>query len=663
VSWENKLVTALISYLHTRPVNSKILEKAIAEEFLLRGWSALDISKWGREYGKSIGGNWGEIGKLAYSLENKPRGELTGLERLQDEQIKKKIENIIPPLLFGNKFNAPAVADVILAKFKLKAEHIPNEGKLRLWMFEPNKKIWIMNPEKIIEDNIRWLVPSQFRKTHYVNETINEVASRVLDVNWKPQEEPAYLIPFKNCILDLRDMTTHEYSDEYFFVNKIDWGFKPELIDEVKNYYKSGSLYFDSLFKEWGQDPAALTALIGYTFYRDYPIQKAFFMVGEGSNGKGTYARIIQRILGKENCAGESLADLAENRFSTANLWSKFVNFSGEIHIENKLETSMLKQLTGGDLIRAEFKHKPPFTFVNYAKLIILGNTLPPTSDSSMGWFRRMEIIKWEKSFDRNKADPFILDSIPNEEWDKLVVKAVLYLKEMYDAGFKETSFPGLKDWEVNRREYEKLTNPFIEFIEKYIEQTENLDDYIPVFEFVDKFHKWILQTNHPQKLTWAKRVLNRKNAPTIVANFTGLYVDKKRIDENRTWKVIYGVKWRDKSGTNGENGSNLLLYLQQKNEKCIENNIGRYSHSTHNTQKDVIYYDMMSNNEDTLTSTILQILKSVPEIYLTWTPEQMYDGIMEALQKYDVELSEYAKEDILNAISEALKQIKGGVN
>ena len=650
MSWESDLVTQVMSIKAKRPELADKLKLAIIEEFFLRGWGASDINAWIKDYGRLIGIEWKGTLELVEELANKPRSEMLGLERVKE--VSQQIAVTIPELLFGTKFNPSAVAEKITNMFTLKGEFIQQQGQVRLWMFDQSKKIWIMNPEKVLEETIRFFLPDKFRKTHHINEVINDVASRVLDVTWKPVEEPPYLIPFNNCILDLRDLSCKEYSKDYFFVNKIAWDFKPELIEEMQETkYKSGSMHFDILFSDWGQDPAALTALLGYTFHRDYPIQKAFFMVGEGANGKGTYARILQTILGKENCASESLADLAENRFSTANLWSKFINFSSEIHIENKLETSMLKQLTGGDLIRAEFKHKPPFTFHNYAKLIIMGNVLPPTSDNSLGWFRRLEIIKWDKIFDRKKADPQILDKIPQEGWDKLVVKAVLYLKQMHDKEFRETSFPGLKEWEENRQLYEKLTNPFIEFIEKHIEVTEDVEDWIPVFEFAEKFQKWILKTNHPQKLAWSKRLMNRKNQAAIVASYTPFYIDKKDIDQNKRWKVIYGVKWRDDSATEQSEQSeqSLTLYVK-KFRKKYSNKVGNHS-----------VYSVYSV-DGTLTSTIQDFLNQLPEVYLSWDPEQLYPGFVEYASKYDVQLSEYAKEDILKAISEALRENKGGV-
>ena len=148
------------------------------------------------------------------------------------------------------------------------------------------------------------------------------------------------------------------------------------------------------------EDVVVLQELAGYCLWKDYPIQKAFALVGEGSNGKSTFLRLLTKLLGKENVSSISLQDLVNNRFAVANLYGKLANIFADLPPEILKDTAKFKMLTGGDIITAEKKFKNPFKFYNYAKLIFSCNRLPVTYDDTTAFFRRWVIINFPNTFD-----------------------------------------------------------------------------------------------------------------------------------------------------------------------------------------------------------------------------------------------------------------------
>lgn len=52
---------------------------------------------------------------------------------------------------------------------------------------------------------------------------------------------------------------------------------------------------------------------------------------GDGSNGKGVLIKIIEALLGENNCSHRSLQDLDKNRFATADLFGKLVNTHSDL--------------------------------------------------------------------------------------------------------------------------------------------------------------------------------------------------------------------------------------------------------------------------------------------------------------------------------------------
>jgi len=93
-------------------------------------------------------------------------------------------------------------------------------------------------------------------------------------------------------------------------------------------------------------------------------------------------------------------------------------------------KTSILKKLTGQDLIGFEYKNKNPFEERNYAKILISTNNLPETTDKTIGFYRRWMIVDFPNSFSEQED---ILSKIPEEEYESLALKCAHILKDLLD--------------------------------------------------------------------------------------------------------------------------------------------------------------------------------------------------------------------------------------
>lgn len=140
--------------------------------------------------------------------------------------------------------------------------------------------------------------------------------------------------------------------------------------------------------------------LLGYLLYSGNPFQVMPMLFGSGSNGKGTLLDVLTRIIGHTNASAVSLHDLAENRFAPADLYGKLINISGDLDDRWLKNTGVIKQLTGGDSIRAERKNGQPFTFINWSTPVFSLNDPFTTSDSSHGYARRLLVVPFDKLYD-----------------------------------------------------------------------------------------------------------------------------------------------------------------------------------------------------------------------------------------------------------------------
>jgi putative DNA primase/helicase len=176
-------------------------------------------------------------------------------------------------------------------------------------------------------------------------------------------------------------------------------------------------------FMEWltqvlGDDPEMhrhMWEVLGYLLMTGNPLQKIFLLHGEGGNGKGTLLRVLRALLGRENYSSVSMHQLVDDRFATSGLYGKIANISGDLSSRFLSDPQVLKEITGGDSISASRKFGQSFEFVPYAVPIFASNEYFRTSDSSIGWRRRWEVIEFSRKVDGLTGfdEQLLLDDLP----------------------------------------------------------------------------------------------------------------------------------------------------------------------------------------------------------------------------------------------------------
>tara|TARA_Y100000310_G_scaffold225030_1_gene226942 strand:+ start:1275 stop:2594 length:1320 start_codon:yes stop_codon:yes gene_type:complete len=212
------------------------------------------------------------------------------------------------------------------------------------------------------------------------------------------------------------------------------------------------------------QDIPLVLEFFGYCLWRDYPIQNWLLLDGQGANGKGTLIRLLTAFVGVANVAGNSLQVLVGREFSLADLYRRLVNTCADLPARGISDTGIIKQLTGGDLIRGEFKYSKPFYFYNYAKLIFSTNTPPKVSgDDSYGFWRRLIMVTFPNAFAGDDADPY-LDAVLSTpgELSGLLNLALDGLANLLDRG----KFSRDANWRQTQSAYQLKSEPIPVFVD-----------------------------------------------------------------------------------------------------------------------------------------------------------------------------------------------------
>lgn len=148
---------------------------------------------------------------------------------------------------------------------------------------------------------------------------------------------------------------------------------------------------------------------VGYSLTGDVSEQVMFLMVGEGANGKSTFVTTIEKLLG--DYAGIAAKDLLVAQRNEAHPTSMAdlhgVRFAVGVETEqsNVLAEAKVKQLTGGDQVKARRMRENFWSFDPTHKLWIATNYLPRIRGTEEAIWRRMKVIPFEVTIPAAQRD------------------------------------------------------------------------------------------------------------------------------------------------------------------------------------------------------------------------------------------------------------------
>ncbi|WP_406399680.1 phage/plasmid primase, P4 family [Streptomyces uncialis] len=221
------------------------------------------------------------------------------------------------------------------------------------------------------------------------------------------EQESGPIVACENGLLRIRDRALLPHTPGFFNLVSVPFAYDPDATAPEWERFLS---------EVWPDDTDAITALqewFGYVLSGRTDLQKILLMVGPSRSGKGTIARVLKALVGKENLAGPTLAGLGTN-FGLSTLVGKSLAVISDARLsgnDNSQVVERLLTISGDDTIDVDRKYREQWTGKLPSRLMILSNELPHFGDSSGVIANRFVLLSMQVSW-LGREDPTLTDRL-----------------------------------------------------------------------------------------------------------------------------------------------------------------------------------------------------------------------------------------------------------
>ncbi|MHB0876766.1 MAG: phage/plasmid primase, P4 family [Anaerolineae bacterium] len=233
-----------------------------------------------------------------------------------------------------------------------------------------------------------------------------------------------------NGVLDLKTAALRPHSPDDLFLKLAPVDYDPEALGKRWQAHLLLCLPSASIRRHVQRDLGR--ALVGTTLDETLSIWH-----GGGKNGKSTTTRALLKVLGDygDAAAPDLLIESRGDRHPTekADLAGKRVVFSVEVDEGKRLAEATMKNLTGGEPIKARFMRQDFFTFERTWEITLVVNHKPVIKGTDDAVWRRIRLVPWVVTIP-------VAERRPQEEVvEALVAEGPAMLRWMLE---------GLADWQ-----------------------------------------------------------------------------------------------------------------------------------------------------------------------------------------------------------------------
>jgi len=358
----------------------------------------------------------------------------------------KRIYSIIE-LIEKNRWSDTEVINTIFEAIKRDIRYCPDISKFLYydqtagkWKIDTRKAIAIKN---LLQQEIKQILnrveimrteagrnPSKYQKYSNYIKTISRCLNgsklkslaeclemnRNIHAQLNEFDRDPEILCVENGVVNLRTTEFYPHSPEYFHRNQAAVTYDPEatcprfmqFLNEVFNADQDMINY--------------IQRVIGHAFTGFNDQKKFYFNYGLTNNGKSVFFNVVKNI------AGDYAATVRETALSKSNdyygdkanpeikkLQGKRIAVLSEYSGDTRLNTALLKDLTGGDKISMRNLHENGCEFESTAKLFFYSNHKPQFSEYDAGIKDRLSFIQWNVVIPEEQRDKYLSEKLKKE--------------------------------------------------------------------------------------------------------------------------------------------------------------------------------------------------------------------------------------------------------
>jgi putative DNA primase/helicase len=238
-----------------------------------------------------------------------------------------------------------------------------------------------------------------------------------------------------------------------------------------------------------------LKRAVGYCLSGNVREQCLFFLFGTGANGKSTFLELLRALLGDyakqadfttflmkaNDTVRNDIADLRGSRFVSA----------VEVEGGKRLAEALVKQVTGGDALKARFLYSEYFEFAPTFKIFLAANHKPEIHGTDYGIWRRIKLIPFTVTIPEKERDPELKEKL-RAEMPGILKWAVEGCLEWQQFGLGEP-----KEVKVATEAYRVEMDLTAEFIKDCC--VENATAKVKLSDLYGKYLEWCKESGEDQ--------------------------------------------------------------------------------------------------------------------------------------------------------------------
>ena len=279
----------------------------------------------------------------------------------------------------------------------------------QIWKFDNETKTWRLwtgkHWERTDDGNFRTLVKTtidarniEYKGSSYITDVLSLLTDDLRVKHWDIWDRKRY-IAFEDSVWDSSTGEILKHSPGMGFTSFLPYQYKPltgtdlDAIEILRHNCPNIYQWMNTAMQGDRQKMLKLLAIVnGLLKFRFFDLQMFVHLIGKPGSGKGTFIRLLQKIVGRENWKGCKLRSMDDGSTMASIIEKQLVACPDERAASG---VDAILSMTGGDAVSYREVYKPASDAFFYG-LLIVGSNNPIFVGDTTGLDRRLCLVHFD---------------------------------------------------------------------------------------------------------------------------------------------------------------------------------------------------------------------------------------------------------------------------